>query len=115
MTDPPATPVVTPDPADSTQVPTARPVRPVDWIKIVVLGVVFYVIFAVLGSLVRFPTTLTSVIGLFLATLLAGRIVGWHGTARWILAAVLIFVVTALISIGLLLLVAPEVLRPSGA
>ena len=93
------------------EVATRKPIRPLDWAKVVGLGIVFFVLFAILGSLFRLPNTVTSIVGLFLATWLAGRIVGWYGTARWVLAAVLIFVLTGVLSFGLLLAFASDVDR----
>ena len=110
MTDGPTPTATVPEPTVSIA-ETRKRLRPVDWVKMVGLGIVFFIAFALVGSLFLLPNTVTSLVGLFLATWLAGRIVGWHGTARWILAALLIFVVTAIVSTGLLLLFSSDVQR----
>ena len=98
-------------PAPDTSQP--KPLRPVEWLEMIVLGTVLslsaYIAVAFLGPGVPLEYFwVIAVPTLAIGTFAAGRILGWHGSARWIAAFCLIVLSAIAFVLGLAFLGRPH-------
>jgi len=78
------------------------------WLKLLGVGFVLNVVFAILASLVLEPR-LAGLLGVTLATYLAGKWAGVTGVPWWIVSWVLVYVVTTFVSVVLLIFLGSQV------